>query len=141
MLKITKQISFLISPLSLIIQIFLIPVSLRPVFAQELILPGNNNQVPYPAQSFGTPDINFSTSSIGYIIFQLLKYIFIFAGLAMLLYLVWGGFDLMTSSGDPKKIDVGKGKVTNALIGFLIIFASYFLIQILQVIFNLHIVS
>ena len=75
--------------------------------------------------------------TLGTIVSSLLPYLFVIAGLILLLYLIWGGFSLMTSAGDPKKVESAKGKVTNAVIGFIIIFVSYWLVQILQVVFGL----
>lgn len=66
------------------------------------------------------------------------KYIFYAAGIALLIYLILGGFQLMLSRGDPKAIEAGKGKVTNAIIGFVIVFASYFIVSILGRVFNLE---
>lgn len=77
------------------------------------------------------------TLDLGFIISSLLPYLFVFAGLALLVYLILGGFQLLTSGGDPKAVDSAKGKITAAVIGFLIIFTSYWLVQILQVIFGL----
>jgi hypothetical protein len=78
-----------------------------------------------------------SDLSLGLIISKLLPYVFVLSGLALLVYLIFGGFLLMTSGGDPKKVETGKGAVTNAIIGFLIIFAAYWLVQIVQMIFGL----
>lgn len=69
-------------------------------------------------------------SSIGAIISELLPYLFAGAGLLLLLYLLFGGFQLMTSGGDPKKMQEAKGKLTNALVGFIIVFVAYWLVQI-----------
>lgn len=77
--------------------------------------------------------------SLGVIISELLKYLFVFAGLALLAYLIIGGFSLMTSGGDPKKIEAGKGAITNAILGFLIIFAAYWITQIVALVFNLDV--
>lgn len=78
-------------------------------------------------------------SSIGDIINTLVPYIFALAGLALLFILIIGGFELMTSAGDPKKMESAKGKLTNGVIGFVIIFVAYWLVQIMEVIFNLKI--
>jgi hypothetical protein len=75
--------------------------------------------------------------TIAGIISALLPYIFVLAGLALLLMLIFGGFQLMTSAGDPKGMEAGKNRVMYAIIGFLIIFVSFWLVQILQVIFGL----
>lgn len=56
--------------------------------------------------------------------------VFFVAGAGLLLYLISGGLTLMTSKGDPKALEMGKAKVTNALVGFLIVFVSYWIVQI-----------
>lgn len=88
-------------------------------------------------RSMKASGFKFAGETIGDVISDLLPYLFVFAGLILLLYLIWGGFALMTSGGDPKAMDQAKGKITNAVIGFLIIFVSFWLIQILQTIFGL----
>jgi hypothetical protein len=65
------------------------------------------------------------------------EYIFYAAGIALLIYLILGGFQLMLSRGDPKAIEGGKGKITNAIIGFVIIFASYWLVKLLGRVFGI----
>lgn len=62
--------------------------------------------------------------------FGLLTLIFFLAGFALLIYLVLGGFQLMTSAGNPDSAAGGKAKITNALIGFVIIFSAYWIVQI-----------
>jgi hypothetical protein len=83
------------------------------------------------------PGFKAEFTSIGTIISALLPYLFVLAGLMLFVYLILGGFQLMTSGGDPKRAESAKGKITGAVIGFIIIFVSYWLVQILQVIFGL----
>jgi len=73
-----------------------------------------------------------SKSTLGFIISQLIAYIFAAAGILLLLYFLWGGFQLMLSRGDPKAIESGKAKITGGLIGFVIVFTAYWLIQLLS---------
>ncbi len=63
----------------------------------------------------------------------ILPNIFTIAGLLLLVYLVAGGLMVIKSAGSEGK---GKGKdaITNALVGFIIIFAAYWIIQIIEVI-------
>ncbi len=77
--------------------------------------------------------------TLGDIISALLPYIFVLAGLLLFGLLLMAGFGLLTSAGDPKKIESAKGKLTNGVIGFVIIFVAYWLVQIMEVIFNLKI--
>jgi len=81
----------------------------------------------------------FADKKIGDIINALVPYIFALAGLALMMILIWGGFEMMTSAGDPKKMESAKSKLTNAVIGFIIIFVAYWLVQILEQIFGIKI--
>jgi hypothetical protein len=58
------------------------------------------------------------------------------AGIILLVLLIAGGFMMIAgaNSGDQKKAAAAKSMVTDAAIGFLVIFLSYFIIQIVQVI-------
>ena len=79
----------------------------------------------------------WSSLTIEGIVSALIPFIYVLAGLALLLMLIVGGFQLMMSAGDPKGVESGRNKLMYALIGFLIIFVSYWLVQILQVVFGL----
>lgn len=87
----------------------------------------------------GPSGFKFAGGNLGSIINALIPYIFGMAGLALLVILIWGGFELMTSAGDPKKMQSAQGKLTNAVVGFIIIFVAYWLVQILEVIFGIKI--
>lgn len=63
----------------------------------------------------------------------ILPNIFTIAGLLLLIYLVAGGLMVIKSAGSEGK---GKGKdaITNALVGFIIIFSAYWIIQAIEII-------
>lgn len=85
-----------------------------------------------PISSISGPEgFLFEDKTIGNILSSALPYVFVFAGLGLLLYLLYGGIHLMLSQGDQKAMQSARGKITGALIGFLIIFTSYWVIQIL----------
>mgnify|MGYP001603397046 FL=1 len=69
--------------------------------------------------------------TLGGIVGAFLPYIFGIAGLILLFYLIWGGFSLMLSKGDQKAVEAAKGRITTAIIGFVIIFIAYWLVQLL----------
>lgn len=73
--------------------------------------------------------LEFAGGKIGQIISEFIKYLFPLAGILLLLYLIYGGFSLMTSGGDPKAVQGAKSKITNALVGFVIIFVAYWIVQ------------
>lgn len=67
------------------------------------------------------------------IISQLLPYVYVAAGLLLLVTLIMGGLTLMTAAGDANKMKSGYGQLTAGLIGFIIIFVSFFVAQIIQI--------
>jgi hypothetical protein len=69
--------------------------------------------------------------NIGPLISNVIPYIFGIAGFLLLIYLVLGGFQLMTSQGEPKAIAGAQAKITNALIGFVVILISAGVVVIL----------
>ncbi len=73
---------------------------------------------------------NFAGGNIGDIVSSLLNYAFTFAGIGLLIYFILGGFQLFTSGGDQKKVAEGKSTITNALIGFVIVFVAFWIVQL-----------
>lgn len=78
----------------------------------------------------GNP-VQYSGGTMGDLITRLLPYLFAFAGIGLLFYLISGGFRIMTAAGDPKKIQEGQHAITNALIGFIVIFVAFWLVSLL----------
>jgi hypothetical protein len=65
-------------------------------------------------------------------------FIFFISGLALLLYLLFGGFKLLTSGSNSKSVEEGKQIITNALVGFLIVFTAYWIVQIIGLFLGLE---
>lgn len=80
-------------------------------------------------------------TTIGKIISDILPYIFTITGILILISLIMGGFQLMFAAGDPKKVQGAWGKITNAIIGFVIIFIAYWLTQLIGKVFNIQIIK
>ena len=80
----------------------------------------------------------YTITSVGQLISILLPYIFGAAALALLIYLVLGGLQMMTSQGDPKAMQSAQAKITNALIGFVIVIFAFFIVQIFGQLFHLQ---
>ena len=84
--------------------------------------------------TYAGTNFQFENATIGEIIGTLLPYIYVVAGLVLLLILISGGIGLMTSTGNPDKTKVAWGKITGGIIGFLIIFVSYFIAKIVEIV-------
>ena len=103
-------------------------------FAQEVEIP----RVPNTYEK-GMIDLSSDNLEIGTIITELLPYIYVIAGLILLLMLIAGGFGLMTAAGNPDKMKAGYGKIKSGLIGFLIIFISYIVVMIMETVLGVEI--
>lgn len=98
---------------------------MHKVFAQSVTLPGDNGSTIVQ----GPAGLAWATN-IGAILTRALTYIFAFAGLGLLLMILASGFTLLTSAGDMKKLEAGKQRLTQAIIGFLLIFSAFWIVQI-----------
>jgi uncharacterized membrane protein len=56
------------------------------------------------------------------------------AGLLLFFLIILGGFTLITNAGNPDKQKEGAKTLSYALLGFVIIFTSYWIMQILGII-------
>jgi hypothetical protein len=79
----------------------------------------------------------------GALITIILKNVFMLAGVLLLVMIILGGVSYISGAGnnDPKKTAAAKQTMTNAIIGFLIIFTSYWIIKIIETITGLKIIS
>ena len=100
----------------------------------DLTLP-NNVDVNMPST------FKFKGRNLASIINELLKYVFPLAGLILFFMLIAGGFQLLTSIGNPEKTKKGYQKIVFALIGFLVIFISYWLMQILEKVLGIRVLE
>lgn len=76
--------------------------------------------------------------TLGDVISRIIPYVYVFAGIGLLLMLISGGFSLLTAASDPKKLDSGKQRITYAIVGFFIVILSYWGVQLIALIFGLE---
>lgn len=109
---------------------------------------GSGSVAPLGSGTSGvTPALNFSKiaglagvtmpANLGEIITSFIPYVFGIAGIVLFLYLIWGGYGLLTSQGDPKATQAGKDRITRAIVGYIIIFTAYWVVQILGLILGI----
>ena len=79
--------------------------------------------------------------NVGSLVAIILKNSFTVAGVILLGLIIFGGvsYIMAAGDGDQKKTAAAQETLTSALIGFLVVFLSYFIIQIVQVITGLKI--
>jgi|GEM_PF-776142 len=87
-----------------------------------------------PAQSF--PDVASFVD-------VLIKNAFVISGVIFFILLIFGGFTFIVSAGggDAKKAEQSKQTITAAATGLVLIFASYWIIQIIEVITGVKILN
>lgn len=87
-----------------------------------------------PAKTFPT---------VGKLVSTILFNVYVLAGLLLFGLLIFGGFGIIMGAGgdDPKKVEQGKQAVTAAIAGFLLIFLSYLLIRLIEVVTELNILE
>lgn len=70
------------------------------------------------------PGEGFATS-FGGLINGVLSFVMVFAALLVFMYLIWGGIEWITSGGDKGKTESARNKITAAVIGLIVVAASY----------------
>ena len=73
------------------------------------------------AMAAGDVQLGFNLPSFADIIGFLVKFLFFFAGLAALLYLLLGAFSWVTSSGDKENVKKAQDKIQAAVVGLVIL--------------------
>lgn len=96
--------------------------STAPAFALEAgsACPGN-----------GFAGLCLSYSSLGGVISSFITLGFVLVGLIALGFLVWGGIKWLTSEGDKNAVEGARNHIINAIIGLIVIFLSYLIVNIL----------
>jgi hypothetical protein len=93
--------------------------------------------VPFMAVTIDNPATGFFSTKFGTefggpdgIIVRVIQVLLGFAGLIALVYIILGGFQMVTSQGNDETIKKGKKTLTNAIIGLVIILLSYIIVTI-----------
>jgi hypothetical protein len=61
--------------------------------------------------------------------FNLVYWLLIFAGVAALFMVIFGGFRFMTSGGDPKAVEGARKTITWAIIGLIVVLLSFAIVS------------
>lgn len=90
--------------------------------------PPNTQNLPFTTWETATIPGLPSSSPLGTVINRFITYLFPLAGIVLLAYLIFGGYQYLTSMGDPKKIQASRLTLTYALVGFAILIAAYWVV-------------
>jgi hypothetical protein len=62
------------------------------------------------------------STALGVLFATAIKLFIIVSGIFLIVYLLWGAFDWINSGGEKEKIAKAQEKITNAMIGMILIF-------------------
>ena len=79
--------------------------------------------------------------SIGGIVSGFIRLILVVAALVFFFILVIGGISWITSGGDKAKTEESRNRITAALVGLVIVFAAWAIVQLINVFFGIDIFS
>lgn len=78
------------------------------------------------------PGFKYTNRPLGSLIADILPYAIGITGLAALIYILWAGFKLLISQGQAKYIEEARNQLVQGIVGFGIVFASYWIVQIVE---------
>ena len=82
-------------------------------------------------------------SNVGDLVNVIVRNAFVLAGVITFVLLIFGGFGFIVGAGagDTKRVEQAQKTVTGAIIGLLVVVASYWLVQILETITGVPLLS
>lgn len=88
-----------------------------------------------PEQTEGS--LNVTGFTLSSILSTAVTYIMIFSAIIFFFMLLIGGVSWLTSGGDEQKVSAAKGRITNALIGLVIVLAAWAILSLVGGFFGL----
>ncbi len=75
-------------------------------------------------------------SGIGTLVSIIVNTAFVLAGIILLFFFIFGGISMIAGAGkdNPDQAAKGKQAITSALLGFIVVFASYWIVQLIELI-------
>lgn len=83
---------------------------------------------PPPAMNVGGVD---PAQGLGKFVAFGINMFILLAGISLLIYLLWGAFDWISSGGEKEKIAKAQNKITNAVVGIVLVFVVLTLFNLL----------
>ena len=120
-----KKLALILSPLSYLISAF-------PVFAQ---VPNTVVVKPCPTGLFENL-CKYTTANAGSVIGQIIAFMFALAVIIAILYFIYGGIKWVMSRGDKTQLEDARNHILAAIIGLIVVFLAFFLINIVLGVFT-----
>ncbi len=101
-----------------------------PAFAQ--------NTINLEPEQFGK---EITGMTIGGIISGAISLVLLVVALVFFFVLIMGGLKWVMSGGDQKNVEAARNQITNALIGLAIVFATFAIMKLIEIIFGISILG
>lgn len=91
-----------------------------------------------PLVLFGSPEANADflnpdgSLSVAGVFRRSFLFLFPIAGLILFIMLIWGGFEMLSQAATKKSVEAGRNRAVAAVIGFILLFSSYWIIQVVE---------
>ncbi len=85
-----------------------------------------------------TPPAAFYVS-FGEMLTNVMNIVVVIGVIAVLLYLIWGGIEWITSGGDKGKTESARNKITAAIVGLIILISSWAILMFVQDILGIQV--
>ncbi len=99
----------------------------RVVYAQDITPVREEDVAPY--------------TNLGQLLTTAIQISLVFAGIIVLLMVIFGGIQYMTSGGDKEEAEAAQKRITAALVGLVIVVSTYAIALIIEQVFGIQIVS
>lgn len=78
-------------------------------------------------------------SFISQLLPKFVGWLYVFGGLAFFFMFLWGGISWILSGGDKAHVESAKARITNSLVGFVLLIGSFAIIKLIQTFFDINI--
>ncbi len=111
---------------------------IRQVFAAAAAASTNeikNTSLPAQIQAYSPGE------GLAFYIAQLWRAVVTVGGIAVLIFLIWGGVEWLTAGGDKTRVETAQKMISNSLIGLAVLIGSYALTLFVQGAFKINILA
>ncbi len=92
-------------------------------------------------ESLRLPTYLTELSGLGTLASVLLSSAIVIAGLILLFLIIFAGFNMLSAQGDPQKFQQAQNILTYAVLGLILIIASYFIVRIVEQSLSINILN
>ena len=90
----------------------------------------------FPVISITDPgNVPDSFDSVGGVVGRIFGAAITIAAIVAFVFLIWGGIQWITSGGDKTGLENARNRITNAIIGLVIVVAAWAIFQLVQIVF------